>query len=393
MLHFIQHGLVDIHSHFFGETLGYLDAAQNLNCPIQVWVHAKCAPAIALRVNGKAVFTYIPDAIIDSDPVSAELSSYLVFGADFANSLMKYISPGITRDDCILIPYASQIEAYAVALWLQSLPASQRPSVTLFCHRPELIWKIDSQREKVSANASFWRFAGNLLTKIGAHDRVKILGSDHKLLHFMGSASGLKTQKTGLPTPYFLPVSEALAQKKPFDIGLMGEFRPERGCDLMLTLIAEIEKKRPGFEFLLQVLHEHQKDEALKSLRAMGFAGRVTILPGKVTPDVFVRHITQTRLMVLPYYPDRYRVRSSGVLSECTAYGTPCVVPAQTWLSDQVETGAAAGTVFEQWTSESIAQATFEALDQMERLSHQAALKAADWREKNCAMDVLKRLN
>ena len=393
MIHFIQHGLVDRHSHFFGETLGYLEAAKKMNLPIQVWTHTKCEPEIVSKLNAQAIFPHIPDASFESDPLSSELTSYLIAGGAFASTLAKHLSPVVKSDDWVFIAYASQNEAYAVAIWLQSLPAQQHPRVILFCHRPELIWKIDGRRDKVSGYPSFWRFAGQLLTRIGAQDRVKILAPDPRLLQFIAWASGLKTQKTGLPSPYFLPVSEALTQKKQFDIGFMGEFRPERGRDLMLTLIADIDKKRPGFEFLLQVHHAHQKDEAISALREMGFNGRVTILPGKVDPEVFVKHITQTRLMVLPYFPDRYRLRSSGVLSECTAYGTPCVVPAQTWLSDQVETGAAAGTVFEKWTLESIAQATFEAIDQIEPLTHQAALKAADWREKNCARDVLKHLN
>ena len=391
MIHFIQHGLVDRHSHFFGETWGYLDAAKHLNLPIQVWTHIDCEQGIVSKLKARAIFPHIPDALIESDPLSLELTNYLIFGGAFASTLAKCLTPVVTSDDWVFIAYASQNEAYAVALWLQSLPAHQHPRVLLFCHRPELHWKLDSQRDKVAANPSFWRFAGQLLTRIGAKERVKILAPDQRLLQFIAWASGLKTQITGLPTPYFLPVSEALTAKKPFDIGFMGEFRPERGRDLVLKLITQIDKKRPGFEFLLQVHHVHQKDEAIKSLQEMGFGGRVTILPGKVEPEVFVKHITQTRLMVLPYFPDRYRLRSSGVLSECTAYGTPCVVPANTWLSDQVETGAAAGTVFEQWTLESIAQATFEGIDQIETLTRQAALKAADWREKNCAADVLKR--
>jgi len=392
MIHFIQHGLVDRHSHFFGETLGYLDAAKKLNVPIQVWTHVNCEEDIVSLLDAKAVFPYIPDALIDSDPVSSELSAYLIFGGGFASALAKFLSPKVDAGDWVFVAYASQIEAYAVALWLQSMPAHRHPRVVLFCHRPELVWKIDRQRKKVAGNPAFWRFTGQTLKRMGVQARVQVFSADNKLLEYLAWASGLKTQKTGLPSPYFLPLDLALKQKKQFDIGFMGEYRPERGRDLMLALIAAIDAQRPGFKYLLQVHHAHEKDEALAALHAMGFGGDVTILPGKVEPDVFVKHITQTRLMVLPYFPDRYRMRTSGVLSECTAYGTPCVVPSQTWLSDQVETGAAAGRVFEAWTAESITQATLAAFDQIEQLAHQAALVAADWREKNCATEVLNRL-
>ncbi len=393
MIHFIQHGLRDCHSHFYGETLGFLQAARELNVGLQVWTHAKCEPEILAACNAKAVFPLQTDGVLDLDPVSAELSSYIVGATAFAGILSKYLTTDISAVDWVFVAYASQNEAYALALWLQTLPSGKRPQVALFCHRPELKWNIGPQREKMSANASFWRFAALIFEKIGIKDRVHVFAPDARLANVLAMASGLQVQTTGIATPYFLTPEQVLEVPKKFDIGLIGEFRSERGSDLVPDLMVELDQQRPGMRYVLQLRTANETGKVRRRLADKGFAGELLLVPSTMLePAEFARLIPQMRLMVLPYFPDRYRMRSSGVLSECIAYATPCVVPVDTWLGDQVQSGAAAGVVFAEWTSQAICAATLNALDQLNALSDSAKEKMQPWRQQNCARAMLERL-
>jgi glycosyltransferase involved in cell wall biosynthesis len=393
MIHFIQHGLLDKHSHFYGETLGFVQAAQVLKRDLQVWVHAKCEPQIVETLGAQAVFPLQTDAKLDEDPVSAELTTFMLGATTFGGALSKHLSATICADDWVYVAYASQNEAYGLALWMQTLPLEKRPRLVLFCHRPELRWAVDAQRNKVSANASFWRFSALMFEKIGAKDRVQVFAPGSYLSDILRWASGLKVHTTGLCTPYFITPAQALATEKHFDIGLMGEFRPERGSDLMADLMVALDRQRPGMRYVLQLNNPESKDAMQQRLAGQGFKGRLRVIPdNRLEPAEFARLIAHVRLMVLPYHPDRYRMRSSGVLSECIAYGVPCVVPDGTWLGDQVQGGHSAGLVFGEWTTQAIYAATLQALEQLEDLAAVANKKMLPWRQQNCARAMLERL-
>lgn len=394
MIHFIQHGLRDKHSHFYGETLGFVQAAKELKRDLQVWTHAQCEPQIVENFKARAVFPLQTDGVVDKDPVSSELSSYIVGAAAFASTLGKFLTPDITADDWVFVAYASQNEAYALALWMQTLSAEKRPRLALFCHRPELNWNVDPQREKVSANASFWRFAALMLEKIGAKDRLQVFAPDPRLAEFLGWASGLAVGAAGLSTPYFLTPAQALAAPKRYDIGLIGEFRAERGSEMIPELMVALDRLRPGMRYVLQ-LTDSAEEQALKNkLADQGFKGSLSVLANNhLEPAEFARLVAQVRLMILPYHPQRYRMRSSGVLSECIAYAIPCVVPSGTWLGDQLKDRLAAGEAFEGWTSDAVCTATVLAFDALDTLTETAEEKMLPWRQRNCARAMLDRLS
>ncbi len=393
MIHFIQHGLRDKHSHFFGETLGFVQAAKTLKRDLQVWVHARCETQIVNTLGAQAVFPVQTDATVDSDPVSAELTSFILGATSFGGVLSKSLSPIICAADWVFVAYGSQNEAYGLALWMQSLAPEKRPQVALFCHRPELRWKVDASRNMVSANASFWRFSALMFDKIGAKDHLHLFAPDAHLASALRKASQLPVHTTGLSTPYFLSPAQAVATPKRFDIGLIGEFRPERGSGLIPDLLAALDARRPGLRYALQLRQPGERETVQQQLAERGFAGDLYFLPDTMLePAAFARLIPQMRLMVLPYFPDRYRMRSSGVLSECIAYATPCVVPAGTWLSDQVQSGAGVGSVFADWSADAICTATVQALDQLDTLAESAQKKMLPWRQQNCARAMLERL-
>ena len=393
MIHFIQHGLRDMHSHFYGETLGFVQAAKELKRDLQVWTHARCEPQIVEAFKARAVFPLQTDGVVDSDPVSSELSSYIVGAAAFASTLGKFLTPDITADDWVYVAYASQNEVYAVASWMQTLSAEKRPRLALFCHRPELKWSVDPHRETVSANASFWRFAARMLEQIGAKDRVQVFAPDLRLVEFLGWASGLKVSAAGISTPYFLTPAQALSSPKRFDIGLIGEFRAERGSEIIPDLMIALDRLRPGMRYVLQLTDSTEQEAVQKKLADQGFMGSLSAIANNhLETAEFARLIAQVRLMVLPYHPQRYRMRSSGVLSECIAYATPCVVPSSTWLGDQLKDRFAAGEAFDGWTSDAVCSATVRAFDALDALTKTAEEKMLPWRQRNCARAMLERL-
>jgi hypothetical protein len=117
-------------------------------------------------------------------------------------------------------------------------------------------------------------------------------------------------------------------------------------------------------------------------------AGRRRAVRGALHADYLAR-LRQSDILLLPYQPERYVLRASGVFSEAVAYGIVTVVPDRSWMAAQLREGWGAGCVFREWSVDSIAAATIEAIDRYGALAAIAGRRAAEWRRKNCAAAML----
>jgi hypothetical protein len=138
---------------------------------------------------------------------------------------------------------------------------------------------------------------------------------------------------------------------KTFHLGMVGQFRAERGSEYIPEILAGIARRQPHVRFLLQVENEAERTDISKLFADAGAAGCVGIVAGSQTIEQFYRNVASCRALVLPYVPDRYRMRSSGVLSVATGLGVPVIVPGHTWLSDRIEEGSASGFVYDDLTA------------------------------------------
>jgi glycosyltransferase involved in cell wall biosynthesis len=391
-VHVLQHGLEDMHSHYYGESLHLKKAIEDMGAECALYVYTGCEAALVKELNAKPIFRYPADQGFDPDPLSKELSTFVVCGAAFAEALSKHLPQQFAADEWILVPYTTQVEAYGMGMWLNSIPKGTRPKVMLFCHRPELAWRADVSRLKMQANSSFWRWSGHLMAKAVGPDNVKLATGDVRLADFLCQFSTLKTMVSGLATAYFLGPQEQSTLPKDVDVGIVGEFRPERGRHIVAETLAETDRLRPGLTYRIQVMNASDATELRAQLAGLGFQGQLEVVPGTQAPLQFDAMLARCRLAVLPYMPDRYAMRTSGVFSQATAYGVPVVVPDRTWLSDAIQGGLAAGVVFDEWSAPAIARAAVQALNQLPELTALAAELAPQWRLKNSPGTVLRNM-
>jgi glycosyltransferase involved in cell wall biosynthesis len=116
---------------------------------------------------------------------------------------------------------------------------------------------------------------------------------------------------------------------------------------------------------------------------------------GAPTEQDFVEYLTglsRSSLLVLPYEPHAARSQSSGPFIEAAALGKPVVVPAGTWMSEQLAAGHAAGTIFAKPTAESVADSVIEALQGLDSFAAAAERIAPVIRKENSCQRVLERM-
>ena len=139
------------------------------------------------------------------------------------------------------------------------------------------------------------------------------------------------TGRFSLFPSYFDGFPDAVSQKEVRTVGFFGHQRGEKGAHLMGELVGQLLSS--GYKV---IFHDSNRSCALQKRPGLNIVGFV--------PDL-VTEIVKCDLIILPYSPDRYKRKGSGILMDAIASGVPSVVPFGTALGRWIDkTGA--GTQF-----------------------------------------------
>lgn len=138
-----------------------------------------------------------------------------------------------------------------------------------------------------------------------------------------------------LPVPVELDGSPRARPGEPLTVGYLGDARDEKGFDLLPEVVRLSRKGRP-LRFVLQVnLNTLEGDPgaraAVAELAAVDGPG-VERVAGPLSADRYRALFARTDIVLLPYRPQAYAARSSGVLMEAIAAGLPSVVTPGGWM-------------------------------------------------------------
>jgi len=167
--------------------------------------------------------------------------------------------------------------------------------------------------------------------------------------------------------PIFKDAQPNVTQKKKLKkIGFFGHQRAgEKGRDIIVAMIPELLAK--GYELVVQDSSESMRSrDARLGPKVLGYV------------DDLTTEISKCDLVVLPYAPEDYRKRTSGVLWDALACGVPAVVPADTVPADLVErTGG--GILFSSYNMAGVVKAVDDAQFNFPAIAKAAHATAINW--------------
>jgi glycosyltransferase involved in cell wall biosynthesis len=134
----------------------------------------------------------------------------------------------------------------------------------------------------------------------------------------------------------------------PLRVLCAGGLRADKGSKLLKELLADLEQddfaqgkiqlwiqaKRPGK--LKRFAGKHNFVTLQPTDNSPPGHARLVHVPHPLPTDAYARLLRRADAGLLAYDPNIYAVRCSGVLVEMLAVGTPVVVPANTWLTDEL---------------------------------------------------------
>ncbi|HEX4000208.1 MAG TPA: hypothetical protein VHX65_16770 [Pirellulales bacterium] len=200
--------------------------------------------------------------------------------------------------------------------------------------------------------------ASNLEGLQRAFRKATTLAADHRL-HFYATTEGLAVQYNRLGVAQFqslpYPANPALQSSRdrsathsgPLRITYLGDARHEKGYQFLPQIIGGISNDAAAgnrIRFIIQSdcnfsLPAQGANVAVVESKAMLERldpKHIKLLDAPLDSEEFARQTLQTDIGLLPYDRAAYNVRCSGILVDLLAIGAPVVVPAGTWLADQL---------------------------------------------------------
>lgn len=175
----------------------------------------------------------------------------------------------------------------------------------------------------------------------------------------------------------------------PLTLGFFGGARDEKGFHLLDALADDlmVDYLRPGrVRIAAQATFidpgfNPRSAALLARWRKTGPPTGVELVgvDGPLSPTDYYRLVASTDIGLFPYDESRYRNASSGTLAEAIAAGIPVIVPADTWLADQVDPAGA--IVFQD--SSPFLQCVRRLIEEFPRYRDAARCHAAAWRARH----------
>jgi hypothetical protein len=98
-------------------------------------------------------------------------------------------------------------------------------------------------------------------------------------------------------------------------------------------------------------------------------------------------------IQLLPYDPELYRGRGSGVFSEAIGYGKTVIAPKSSGIGKEITQGHGAGVLFDRYNAQDIARALVMAVRQAPELSAHARSSASQWQKLHSGQGYLAVLD
>ena len=298
-----------------------------------------------------------------------EYSDCVLSNAVFLEQLRQLSgSVALGSNDLILVPTVTSTLILGLAQWLTTFESWQMPRFAIgLMFQPD--WHSTGATSPVGEalyRAAFAILPPAVLDRLVTVCETSALASEY---------TKLVGVRPILYEPHFLERLLREAKTKTdgsaLTVSFLGFGKREKGLHLLPDLVPQILDEVPEAAFQIHLsggspaLLEH----VAASLAANG--DRVSLVRGPVEARRMAEMMVATDLMLLPYDPDTYRTRGSGIFADCKIGGIPVVVPRESAMGTEVLSGGF-GSTFDHFTAASVADAVVKALRNLPALRRQA---------------------
>lgn len=364
----LHHRLGGYSSHHFNEARGLIDEMKRRGRELVLLVNRHAEPEVVSKLKARPVF---------DDPTFRLEWSFAERSRRFVEMLHAHATRQVRRDDWLMVTIATQLEAHALACWLQDLPRRKKPWVIVYFISDR--WNRAGREEYERAAAEFAevRAAVARLSPEDAH-RVLFTAITDALAAELREFIGTEVGVAPMPLPYGRAPKLVQKSSRP-RVAILGGTRREKGSHRIPAIIRAC-RGLVAVEFLVHLTNNTLTAGEMKQLAAIADEPNVIVLPDALSVEEYEAALASADLALFPHEVIPYTKRTSGVFGEAVAFGKPGVVTPGTWMAQQIAAGRAAGVIAESEEPEAYARAIARCVADLEPLTKTAQSVSEAWR-------------
>ncbi len=306
--------------------------------PLREWIAR--LPALLQDFGGGSVFS--------------EERTWRVLNASYRRDLSQLPGEVWNRENLVLIPAISQNQIDGLIRHLQSLPADRLPKVV--CHlmfTPSWTpWGRNGRLGEAYYREAFRLAAGLIGTSLFFTTENDALAEVYR--------KEFNINTTILPIPLHM-LQPARAEAGKVRLGFFGYSKTEKGFHLLPEAIEICRAKHLPVEFIVQIQHSNWERETIATERQLRRMPDVTLIEGTMSNADYAEKTNAVDVTLLPYDPERFGPRGSGIFTEAVAAGRPIIAARGIYAATSIERGEAEGEIFSPYDGVALA-ATIERL-------------------------------
>ncbi len=291
---------------------------------------------------------------------------------------------GLGARDIVLMthPTTPTLGLYDLGRWLSTLSDGAHPAVFIRLLGAET---RDPKTGKCGGDAAVLRLIARLLGSVRGQERVFFTVNSRSQLGHLTALLARRAFLMPMPKFYGDEVDVPSAEIESTTVYLHGRVSEDE--PFLSKIAAALIARHPDLRIVAKFSGHDRLDRNPAPAPRIP-RGLVVVTEDQSTDD-YLGMIRKTDIVVLPYRESIYRMVNSGVFCEAAAFGKPTVVPSETWMSEQIESGHAVGLTFGEPTVAAIIEAVEETLRRREQLSTAARERAPLFREEHsCARNL-----
>lgn len=278
--------------------------------------------------------------------------------------------------DLLILPCCDQVLAASLAHHLKSIRFGPRPHLLLWLlYGPHHLRPTDHPESAALKDEAARAFAG-LKAAVGDAARIRIFCETSALADFYRGVIGLEVGV--MPGPGLVAHARAMrsAASRPI-VSCIGFANRPKGYRLLPEAVRHVLQHHGEVRFMIHGVVGGSDAEADRPLfdRLADMGARVMVRQNVLSPQEYLAWLSQADLLLLPYDPEVYRSRGSGVFSDARAIGIP-VVATEGCAFARPAFDQGWGVAFEEYSGTGLATAILTALARLDDLATRASQAA-----------------
>jgi glycosyltransferase involved in cell wall biosynthesis len=366
--HILDGGLRHEVGHSLEQARSLVGALARRGIAATVYTHAQADRGLLEGVPAVPLFRTDPQSYEFGDDVAGELEDFVLINTITRNDLDRLDRAAVGPEDVAFFSTVTMNQLLAIVQWADAFEPGRGPKIVLRLLMPP---RWSPMERAVSRPGVYYRYAWRTrrrdrATRLFLGVETEAMARAYEPL--FDARPAVLPMIAELPAGVSAEAGAALAGRQEGEslICYLGNARTERGFALLPEIVARGRAAGGRLRYFIQC--DRDAATAFGEIeRQLAACPEVTLHRGQLDAQHYFSLLRAADLALVPYHPLRYRVRGSGVYAEASLAGAPVIVPAATWMAEEVEREGN-GAVFADFSAAAVAAAIGAALPRLAEL-------------------------